>query len=870
MDGNSQSHNGLFGHLLDPHQVGQVLNGIVRTLLPQHDQQQQQPEASSSTLPPSVEDAAMPLEPAESAQPETIHAQSVTRSGDADAPASVISGTQPTAVADIPPPPYPSGSPSDIQDVEMSSSTDPAPANSSADSSSRSRPESRNARRARVEDEDEEDYWRESNRQRMHSPTPHDDDRHHFMPIPEDHGVPRTEQSAPAAAVPPPPPADAPPQPSAGHPQPPPNRMTWTIDFFPVFPDHHHPVNHAAHHAQHHHAAHQHAHAQATGDAPQEGNAPQEQERRDQVPFLNFFINIPIGGSGVPAQPTAGNMHDGGNAQANGAFPFAQFMFPFGMDALEERDDPERAQRLVDGLEEVPVGLVKRMERAGGPGSARGETPTCAVCWESLLDPEGGGFEGNAELARAEAAQAAREDAVSRQEGEGSMDLDNPTATSQGQPASSPASDASSSTSTSPSTSHGEEKYPKIVVLPCSHVFHASCLLPWFSKPGRTTCPSCRFDIDPDSLTYKPRPLRARRAHPPPAPQAGAGPAPQAHPVFGPAPPPPPASAASQPSAAPQAPGQAPFHIPDIAPGAGAGAQPPADGPAGQPGHQHPPLPPFITFDISMIVPIFPGRPAGAAAQAGAGPQATNAPAGEGAQGAAPPPPRTDNNGFRLDDPILAEAVRSTFERIFGRPAPAPAPAPAPRSQSQPPAGTAADGTAPTGTAQPPREPPMDWFTFAGPLPGFPPVPPPNARGDAPQRPAPKRKWTLPPPPGPTLRQLVERNEREMGLRCSDVSCGLGPSDEDPVTTFDTTALRQISIRPLKADGSGKGAVCEHKFHPACLVSAERVAGWGGEDKKEERENENGGEDVEVSCPVCRAVGVISRLDWEEGACALA
>ncbi|KAI0657265.1 hypothetical protein C8Q70DRAFT_902304, partial [Cubamyces menziesii] len=137
-----------------------------------------------------------------------------------------------------------------------------------------------------------------------------------------------------------------------------------------------------------------------------------------------------------------------------------------------------------------------------------------------------------------------------------------------------------------------------------------------------------------------------------------------------------------------------------------------------------------------------------------------------------------------------------------------------------------------------------------------------------PSRPAPVRKWTLPPPPGPTLRQLVERNERELGLRCSDVSCGLGPSDDDPTTTFDTTALRQISIRPLKSDTSGREAVCEHKFHPSCLVSAERVAGWGGEDKKEERENE--GEDVEVSCPVCRAVGVISRLDWEEGACALA
>ncbi|KAH9851757.1 hypothetical protein C2E23DRAFT_732252 [Lenzites betulinus] len=171
--------------------------------------------------------------------------------------------------------------------------------------------------------------------------------------------------------------------------------------------------------------------------------------------------------------------------------------------------------------------------------------------------------------------------------------------------------------------------------------------------------------------------------------------------------------------------------------------------------------------------------------------------------------------------------------------------------------------------------PPFDWFTFAGPLPaGFPPVPPLHAARGAPQAPAPKRKWTLPPAPGPTLRQLVERNEREMGLRCSDVSCGLGPSDEDPVTTFDTAALRQIAIRPLK--GEGEGAVCAHRFHPSCLVSAERVAGWGGEDKKEERENADAGAgageegDVEVSCPVCRAVGVISRVDWDEGACALA
>ena len=108
-----------------------------------------------------------------------------------------------------------------------------------------------------------------------------------------------------------------------------------------------------------------------------------------------------------------------------------------------------------------------------------------------------------------------------------------------------------------------------------------------------------------------------------------------------------------------------------------------------------------------------------------------------------------------------------------------------------------------------------------------------------------------------------ERKERELGLRCSDISCGVGPTDEDPIPVIDPRAVRQIHLRPLTGDGN----VCEHMFHPACLVSAERVAGWSGADQKREVEGE---ENVEVSCPVCRAVGCISRVDWDEGACALA
>ena len=113
------------------------------------------------------------------------------------------------------------------------------------------------------------------------------------------------------------------------------------------------------------------------------------------------------------------------------------------------------------------------------------------------------------------------------------------------------------------------------------------------------------------------------------------------------------------------------------------------------------------------------------------------------------------------------------------------------------------------------------------------------------------------------MRQRVERLERERGLWCWDVSCGLGPTDEDPIPVIDPSTIRQISIHKIGGQGE---KVCEHTFHPSCLVSAERVAGWGAEDKKEEKE----GEEVEVSCPVCRTVGVISRTDWDEGACALA
>jgi hypothetical protein len=168
-------------------------------------------------------------------------------------------------------------------------------------------------------------------------------------------------------------------------------------------------------------------------------------------------------------------------------------------------------------------------------------------------------------------------------------------------------------------------------------------------------------------------------------------------------------------------------------------------------------------------------------------------------------------------------------------------------------------GNAPRGA----MPPPFPAFTFgAGIVP--PPTPPtPDTHGPHPPPPLRERKqWTPPPAPGPTLRSRVEQREREVGLRCFDTSCGIGPSDEDPFPQISDASMKQLSIRPLPNSTVLSTSVCSHTFHPACLVSAERVAGWGGEDKKEQR--------VEVSCPNCRAVGCVDRNEWEEGVRGLA
>lgn len=169
-----------------------------------------------------------------------------------------------------------------------------------------------------------------------------------------------------------------------------------------------------------------------------------------------------------------------------------------------------------------------------------------------------------------------------------------------------------------------------------------------------------------------------------------------------------------------------------------------------------------------------------------------------------------------------------------------------------------------------------------------------------PRQQVPRKKWAPPPPPGLTLRQKVEKREQEVGLRCCDVSCGVGPSDEDPWVHATEHGLKQLSIRASPSpsvvesrttvdSGVGVGldrvssgeneqvsdgvdtrrdlerkSVCPHMFHSSCLVSSERVS-LALRDAEVTFVGPEGYEEVEVSCPVCRGSGRVSKEEWEAG-----
>ncbi|TFY68999.1 hypothetical protein EVJ58_g666 [Rhodofomes roseus] len=593
------------------------------------------------------------------------------------------------------------------------------------------------SRRARVDDEIDEEDLRETNRQRMSSPDGSDDaDAQQARPATPG-GSPQQNQDPPN--MPPPPPY---------------SRLVYSFDIFPgpgLDPPEH----------------------GSQGEAPAQEQNPHHHHRHPPLPMFNFTFHIPVtpgASAGAHAEPN-GVPHMAGLPPqffplAPGAEPFFMPFFPFGPPREEEVDDPKRAEKLMRGLEEVPEGFVARIERVSGD---EGDS-LCSICWEKLSS-EGGGFD-------------AEEPAGNGADANARMDVDEHTT-----PASAAPTEAPSPT---------KKDLPRIVALPCSHVFHTSCLLPWFTKPHRTTCPSCRFDIDPESLTTGA--VRSWRC-------------------------------ASSSANVERPSGR--FPRSDSGPATTAGPTP------------------DLPFEFNLFFPVM-GGPGG------------------------PGPAYI---------PLDAQTTRNLFQRLFGGAPQPPQQAPQEPQGQAPPSAPQSNAPAPNDQNPPAGGPspwgiPNLWQNMFGVHPPHPPQATANvAAGAAPQRPASaastgsrsqgrgrppeKQQWTPPAPPGQTLRQRVERKERERGLRCWDVSCGLGPMDEDPFPVIDPSTIRQISINRIGGNGE---KVCEHTFHPSCLVSAERVAGWGGEDKKEEKE----GEEVEVSCPVCRAVGIIPRTDWDEGACALA
>ncbi|KAF8606922.1 hypothetical protein BDV93DRAFT_396849, partial [Ceratobasidium sp. AG-I] len=126
-----------------------------------------------------------------------------------------------------------------------------------------------------------------------------------------------------------------------------------------------------------------------------------------------------------------------------------------------------------------------------------------------------------------------------------------------------------------------------------------------------------------------------------------------------------------------------------------------------------------------------------------------------------------------------------------------------------------------------------------------------------PPPPPPMKKWT-PPEPIKTFRQVVEEKEREVGWRCDDPLCLLGPGSQEPVQSKVEDGIRVYAggedVR-VKAENP----VCDHTLHAECLVQSARVNGFGPE------HNSARNAPVTLKCPMCRTVGNVDRQVWDEG-----
>ncbi|KAG6854279.1 hypothetical protein C0991_008526 [Blastosporella zonata] len=542
---------------------------------------------------------------------------------------------------------------------------------------------------------------------------------------------------------------------------------------------------------------------QVEATAPPQPPPPQPAPR----PF-GFAITIDINGQRVIRPLPAGGPFDGGG---QGGFLPNFLDLLTSLSERSESEDPERAKQLVVGLEEVPVGLIRRLEALSekniGDGE-EGDSTTgagdcqCAICWDRLLDGEGG-FGAEVEAT----AEPQEDESETRDHYDG--DADDP-----------PLVDPTNTTTTTADphlTSTSDTTQPKIgAPPPPAHAAQA--------QPAQGPEQAQDFAGNTNAVRGLLAALLASAMAQ--APQDNA-----------------PAPAQPQPPNAP-------------APAAQDQAQPP-DAPQAQPnvlgGHRILPLPtnhPLLNL-FALNNPLF--NNANGATNAPGGAPAANVPGAHGL-----------NLPFNPLATLFGPGPAPAANAAAGNGNATTANAPPDPVQGQPQAQPQAQAQAPGQQQAPGFTRISDWFA-------------PHSYGQAHQ--PEKKAWTLPPAPGPTLRQRIERREREAGLRCYDVSCGLGPSDEDPFATLTDATRRQLSIRAPRSrvgkeaeaeelDEDEKGGelgknVCPHTFHPACLVSASRLALMGEDATVADGE-------VEVACSVCRGVGNVAEGDWDEGVQALA
>jgi hypothetical protein len=153
-----------------------------------------------------------------------------------------------------------------------------------------------------------------------------------------------------------------------------------------------------------------------------------------------------------------------------------QYDIPFSQDDEDVVGDMGRAKELLEGLEKIVHGLVRRYEKIRGDGH-----DICAICRDLLIAP-------------AQPVELPAHNSDGRDQPDITWNL--------------------FASSVLPFNNYNlseeeDDNCGSIHAFPCAHLFHTACLFPWLCI--KTTCPTCRLDIDPHSLTLRVRGWSASR-----------------------------------------------------------------------------------------------------------------------------------------------------------------------------------------------------------------------------------------------------------------------------------------------------------------------------------------------------------------------